>query len=260
VDRETVNGIHVGLGGTGDGPLILFVHGAMDRGAAFLRVTRLLGEQRWCVYDRRGYGRSMVEVPPLFVDHVDDLVVLLDRYGRDAPVVLVGHSLGATIALAAAARRPSTVASMLVYEAPLPWQPWWPVRDAEGQRLEDLGPEVAVERFMGRVVGADVWASVPAATRAHKIREGSTLVAELVSVRTGAPFERSDVHAPCLVVRGSGSDATRTRAAEWLVEGLPEAENRLIDDAPHVAHATHPEQFAALVMEAVARGADLTKA
>lgn len=258
--RETIDGIHVGLGGTGDLPLILFVHGAMDRGAAFLRVTRLLDQRRWCVYDRRGYGRSMVETPPVFGDHVDDLVELLDRYGRDNPVVLVGHSLGATIALAAAARRPSAVRSMLVFEAPLPWQPWWPIRDPEGRRLEDLGPELAVERFMGRVVGAEVWESLPTATRAQKIREGSTMVAELVSVRTGAPFERSEVHVPCLVVRGSASDAARVRAAEWLVEGLPDAEIRLIDDAPHVAHATHPEQFAALVIEAAARGADVTKA
>lgn len=251
--RDTFDGLHLGLGGRGDGPLIVFVHGTMDRGAAFLRVTRLLPDQRWCVYDRRGYGRSPVDAPPSFDDHVADLVSLLERFAHETSVVLVGHSLGGTLALAAASRRAAVVASLLVYEAPLPWLPWWPSRDAEGTRLEDQEPEVAVERFMGRVIGIEAWESLPSATRAHKVREGAMLIAELVSVRSGPPFDRAEVRAPCLVARGSHADPIRVRAAEWLVEGLPTAELRIIHDAPHVAHASHPGEFATLVVEAIDR-------
>jgi pimeloyl-ACP methyl ester carboxylesterase len=250
VRRETVDGLHLGFGGGGEGPLIVFVHGGMDRGAAFLRVTRSLDDHRWCVYDRRGYGRSSVDRPLVFNDHVDDLVSLLDRFADRGPVVLVGHSLGATIALSAAARRADAVASLLTYEAPLLWMSWWPSRDPEGQRLEEQSPEIAAMRFMARVVGPDVWDSLPAATRAHKIRDGASLIAELTSLRLGAPFDRADITSPCFVSRGSTADDTRQRAAQWLLDGLVDAQAREIEDAPHIAHATHPEQFAALVVEA----------
>ncbi len=78
----------------------------MDRGAAFLRVTRLLADLDWCGLRpaRATAGRSRPSAAE-FADHVDDLIGLLELIrGRTGPmVVVVGHSLGGTIALAAAA-------------------------------------------------------------------------------------------------------------------------------------------------------------
>ena len=46
-------------------PLIVLVHGAMDRSAGMLRVSRRLDEQfRVLRYDRRGYGRSTPHAGP----------------------------------------------------------------------------------------------------------------------------------------------------------------------------------------------------
>ena len=52
-------------------------------------------------YDRRGYGRSWPHPGPFTVnDQVDDLEELL----ADRPAVVVGHSYGGNVALAAAVR------------------------------------------------------------------------------------------------------------------------------------------------------------
>ena len=108
----------------GEGPLVVLVHGAMDRSGGMLRVRRLLqGTCRVLRYDRRGYARSLAAGPPTsFGQQVDDLASLVD--GR--PAVLAGHSFGGLICLALAERRPELVRSVLAYEAPMTWAPWWP--------------------------------------------------------------------------------------------------------------------------------------
>ena len=210
MQREVIaDGLHVGHGGDPDGPPVVFVHGALDRGAAFLRTTRLLGDMGWWVYDRRGYGRSQTDEPLSLDDHVADLIRLLEvvraRTGRSA--VVVGHSLGGSIALGAAGRRPDLMAAVVAYESPLLWLEWWPRRGpGGGAALEDDEPEVAVERFMRRVAGADVWEALPEATRDRRLAEGHALVAELATARAVAPFDPGAVRVPATIARGSQAD------------------------------------------------------
>jgi pimeloyl-ACP methyl ester carboxylesterase len=227
----------------------------MDRGAAFLRSTRHLRELDWWVYDRRGYGRSVTDVPVDLAGHVADLLavigVVVQRRGHR--VVVVGHSLGGTIALAAAERRPDEVVAVAAYESPLTWEPWWPRRGpGGGAALEDEAPAVAAERFMRRVAGDSVWEALPEATRRRRLEEGATLVAELSSARRAAPFDPAAVGVPCLIARGSGTDEHRTRAADQLERTIPGAELRVVEGADHGVHASDPRTFADLVLRTVA--------
>src|SRR5207302_1304119 len=57
----------------------------------------------------------------------DCLDVLGERTG-----VIVGHSIGGVVALAAAQLAPERVVAVGAYEAPMSWQPWWPRRSAGG--------------------------------------------------------------------------------------------------------------------------------
>lgn len=256
MEREVVDGLHLGHGGDPLGPSVVLVHGAMDRGAAFLRSTRHLRDLDWWVYDRRGYGRSVVVHPVDLEGHVADLLAVIDLVvqRRGHPVVVVGHSLGGTIALAAASLRPEDVAAVATYESPLTWEPWWPRRGpGGGAALEDVAPAVAAERFMRRVAGDHVWESLPEPTRRRRLEEGATLVAELSSARRGAPYEPSAVATPCVVARGSGTDGYRTRAAEQLASSIPGAELVIVDGADHGVHTSDPRAFADLVRRAVAR-------
>ncbi len=256
MQREVLaDGLHVGHGGDPDGVPVVFVHGAMDRGAAFLRVTRLLGDLDWWVYDRRGYGRSVAVEPSGIDGHVADLVALLEqvRARRGSPAVLFGHSLGGTLALAVAHRRPDLVSVVVSYESPLTWIDWWPRRGPGGPSLEDDSPEVAAERFMRRVAGDEVWEALPASTRRRRLDEGRTLVTELASVRRAAPYVPAEILVPAVVARGSDTDEYRRRAAALLAEEIPGAELVVIEEADHGAHTARPEAVAALVRRSLVR-------
>lgn len=108
----------------GEGPLVVLVHGAMDRSGGMLRVRRILQSScRVVRYDRRGYARSLHTGPPTsFGQQVDDLAAVLD--GR--PAVLAGHSFGGLVCLALAERQPELARAVLAFEAPMTWAPWWP--------------------------------------------------------------------------------------------------------------------------------------
>lgn len=155
---------------TGSGPLVVLVHGSMDRSAGLLRLGRRLDHRAQVLrYDRRGYGRSLPHPGPFDMDgQVADLDELLA--GRRA--LLFGHSFGGNIALALADRSPQLVAGVVVYETPLSWFPWWPGTTAGGDALATRGdPAEAAERFMRRLIGDERWEKMPPSNRAARRAE-----------------------------------------------------------------------------------------
>ncbi|HTH07213.1 MAG TPA: alpha/beta fold hydrolase, partial [Ilumatobacteraceae bacterium] len=83
-------GINSDTAGDPANPLVVLIHGSMDRGAGMLRLSRRLDHDHHVLrYDRRGYGRSSHRGPFTIAQHVADLEELLA--GERA--VLVGHSL-----------------------------------------------------------------------------------------------------------------------------------------------------------------------
>ena len=78
--RTTPEGVW--LHESGAGPLVVLIHGAMDRSGGMLRTRRLLQHEfRVIRYDRRGYGRSKGAAPsPDFSVQVSDLVDVLDGW------------------------------------------------------------------------------------------------------------------------------------------------------------------------------------
>lgn len=233
----------------------MLVHGSMDRAAGFARVARRLDRYRVLRYDRRGYARSRPHPGPFGMDaQVDDLVGLLA--GRRA--VLVGHSYGGDIVLAAAARHPELVRAAAVFEPPLPWLDWWPDGTAGGRAVavgDERGAGDAAEGFLRRMIGDDVWERLPAAMRADRRSEGVALVGELADLRSGAaPWRPSDITVPLVVGRGSLGMGHHRRATQWIAEQVPGTELVVLDGAPHGAHLSHSRAFAEeVVVPTVAR-------
>jgi pimeloyl-ACP methyl ester carboxylesterase len=231
--------------GPPDGPVVVIVHGALDRSSSFARVQRQLKDCTVVRYDRRGYGRSLELGPPASFDQqIEDLEAVV----ADRRVVLAGHSYGGVVAVALAALRPDLVDAVVSYEAPMPWLPWWPESSAGTEAVRGDDPGDAAERFMRRMVGDERWERLPSSTRSQRRAEGAALVAELRSLRgDGPPYVASDVLAPVVVGCGSRSSNRHRRAAEELVESLPRAELHVVEDATHGIHLTHPARFADLV-------------
>jgi pimeloyl-ACP methyl ester carboxylesterase len=246
-------GLHVDEAGPSDAPVVVLVHGSLDRGTAFVKVSRRLDrEMRVVRYDRRGYGRSRSLPGPYgAAAHVVDLLAVLD----ERPAIVVGHSYGGDLALAAAVARPDLVRAAAVYEPPMPWTPWWPTTTAGNTavRAGAEGPEAAAEGFMRRMIGDDRWEALPNRTRADRRAEGVALLGEMADVTTRAPFDPADVKVPVVVGRGTRGAAHHAESTRRLAALLPDAECFEIDGAAHAAHMTHPEQFAELVRRTAAR-------
>ncbi len=164
-------------------PRVVLVHGAMDRSASFVRAVRHLGELRVIRYDRRGFGRSLEAGPPTgLAGHVTDL---LDIVG-EGPAVVVGHSYGGVVAVVAAISRPERIRAVGTFEAPRPWESWWPTASPGHRATDAVTPESAAEVFMRRLVGDRRWEGLPERTRAARRAEGQALLVDLLSIR-GAP-------------------------------------------------------------------------
>lgn len=80
---------------------------------------------RWRIWapDLRGHGGTTLPTPLSgrrgWADHRDDLTALLDQMDGP-PVIMAGHSMGATASLLAAARRPDRVAGLVLLD-PIIW-------------------------------------------------------------------------------------------------------------------------------------------
>lgn len=98
---------------------IVFLHGWMDVSASFqFLVDALQGD--WDVYapDWRGYGLTDWGRSDCywFPDYVADLDTILERMHAEAPVNLVGHSLGGNVACLYAGIRPARVRRLVNLE------------------------------------------------------------------------------------------------------------------------------------------------
>ena len=98
-----------------DGPPVVLLHGFPQLSTSWAKVTPLLGEAGFRTYapDQRGYspgarprGRRAYKA----TDLVADVVALIDRI--NAPVHLVGHDWGASVAWGVAARHADRLASL----------------------------------------------------------------------------------------------------------------------------------------------------
>lgn len=235
-------------------PLIVLIHGSMDRASSFAKVARRLREAGHTVaaYDRRGYASAVpLPVATTLADHVDDLWEVVE----DAPVVAVGHSYGGDIALLAAALRPEQVRAVVAYETPMPWADWWPTDTAGGQAVAAAAdPAVAAERFMRRVIGDRLWERLPEKTRTARLAEGPALVSDMVTIRSEAPFDLAAIAVPVVAGRGSASVGHHRETTERLVAAVAHATLWEINGAEHGAHLSHPDQFTEMVLRAVELG------
>jgi pimeloyl-ACP methyl ester carboxylesterase len=98
-------------------PLVL-IHGAasnLTRWSELVADTRLAGERDLLRLDLRGHGHSIDRGPTSLEIWGDDIAGILDAEGFDR-AVLLGHCLGASVAVTFAARRPARTAGLILVE------------------------------------------------------------------------------------------------------------------------------------------------
>ncbi|MCB0999286.1 MAG: alpha/beta hydrolase [Acidimicrobiales bacterium] len=233
--------------GPATAPLVVVIHGSMDRSTGMVKLSRQLDRaHRVARYDRRGYGRSVAgdgrHPGPFDMGHqVADLLGVLA--GRHA--VLVGHSFGGNIALALAAAHPSLVRAVALYESPLSWEPWWPGNTAGAAAVASAAdPEAAAEVFMRRMVGDARWEALPERTRRTRRLEGAAMVAELADLREHRPWAPEQITCPVIAGHGELGSPHHQRGMRHVAEHIAGARLVVVPGCRHDAPLSHAALFA----------------
>ena len=280
---HTVRGLryHVRTWGDARQPRLFLLHGWMDVSASFQFLVDCL-RREWHVIapDWRGFGLSgWAEAGYWFPDYYADLEALLDLYQPDAPVHVVGHSMGGNVATTYAGLRPERIAKLVTLEgigmprsdpagAPERLLKWLnaqhePPRfrpyasfDEVAQRLKRNNPRLSDDkaRFLAR----------------HWARESAEGLVEMVSDprhKAANPYlfrvEEalacwSRVTAPTLLVSGRDS-----HIVAWLKDVPEQVEQRKkafrdfreveLEDSGHMMHHDQPRRLAEVIEDFLTR-------
>ncbi len=265
--------------GNPDAPILVMVHGWMDVSASFQFVVDHL-QQDWHVIapDLRGFGLTTGPKTDSywFPDYLADLDALLHHYSPDAPVNLIGHSMGGNIVALYAGIRPERIARLVVLEgfglptttpdqAPGRYRKWLDeLRSAPSmkpyasvaqvaQRLQKTNPRLSDARADWL---AQHWSAPNAQGEwvilgdpAHKLSSPVLYRVEEVMACW------SSITAPVLWVEAADTDVwswiggkERGRAeADRRLTFFKQVQKEMIQDAGHMLHHDQPEQLAAMI-------------
>jgi len=138
--HETVvaNGIRLHVARSGEGPLMLFLHGFPEYWAMWRPMLEYFGARGWCAVapDMRGYNLSdkPAEVEAYRAKHLGADVLALAAHYSKAPFVLVAHDWGGAIAWAVAIAKPKALSRLVMLNSPHPYVFWRELRDSPAQQ------------------------------------------------------------------------------------------------------------------------------
>ncbi|OWK39442.1 alpha/beta fold hydrolase [Fimbriiglobus ruber] len=257
--------LNVAVGPDNGPPLVLF-HGVCRRWQDFGYVVAALST-RWRVsaVDHRGHGRSERAARYLVADYVADAVALLHEIGE--PALVVGHSLGALVALGVAAEVPELVRGIVLEDPPSPGFLANLDKTAYGAQFQAIR-QLAGNPAVGETARALANVTLPGGVKLGDRRDAAALrfmarcladldPAVLDPVLNGHwldgydPFDAaSRVRCPALLLAAdpaqggmippADADTFAARLADCARVDLP--------DCAHLIHGTRPETFLRLTL------------
>lgn len=250
-----------GAGGT---PAMLLIHGSFSRSEDWENVfPRLATRYRTIAYDQRGHGKSGRAADYSLRAFGDDAIRVVRTLVK-GPTVVIGHSLGALAALAAAAGAPDEVVGLVLEDPALTYSKGWDatrmaaLRDALAnkedtkafarfvERMPLASPGPRGERTYGETRGfyaaermityfRDLDPALPD-SRTHGEEPGAqALIGEWLA----------GVRCPTLVVAGEPRLGSMVDdAGEWkLKRAVKDLTVKRFPGTGHLIHGFRPEQF-----------------
>jgi pimeloyl-ACP methyl ester carboxylesterase len=265
-----VNGVRLYYEVHGNGEPLVLVHGSWVDATAWRFVLPGLAESfRVLVYDRRGHSRSeRPESQGSIEEDCDDLAGLMEALEL-APAHVVTSSLGGTIALRLAIRRPDLFRSLSCHEPPV-----WGLleRDPESREISQQSSErvqavanriaagdheAAARMFVDEVAfGPGAWEkALPPEGRALFVQNAPTFLDELQDPEVLKIDEDAlrRLEIPVRLTDGSESPPVFRRVVERLAELIPRVTRETFEGAGHVPQFTAPKRYIEVTKRAVSQ-------
>jgi pimeloyl-ACP methyl ester carboxylesterase len=256
-DIIAIAGVELELFEAGNGPPILFLHGAGGFAPEHPYVEPLSARHRLIAPSHPGFGNSSL---PEWIDAVDDIAYihleLLDRIGLDQ-VDVIGCSIGGWVAAELATKIPKAV-RRLVLVGPVG------VKTGPVDRLDvpDIFalPQSTLEKLLfhdpermrmdpARLTDEQLAVSV-------RNRETLALLAwEPYMHNPKLPYRLHRVTAPTLFLRGESDGLVSAAYLAAYARLLPNARTETIAAAGHAPHIEQPDAFARTVLQFLDAGA-----
>ena len=249
-----------GLKGGAGTPLLL-LHGGGSRASHFSGLMDLLSPSLHAIaYDQRGFGATGAR-PEDEISHRawrDDVVAVLDHFEIESATVC-GWSMGAAVALNAAAQYPSRIREVILLGAPRPDRP---VNRAAFQPRLDMvargasAAEVGAASFAGAERGFSPW------TRAHRVEaidavrqehlaQNAALLPRIVAGYASRPDFAEilpRVMAPVHLIVGADDSVCDESAARMMQQRLSGATLTTVPNCGHYYAVEQPKALAELIL------------
>ncbi|GAA2146605.1 alpha/beta hydrolase [Nocardioides koreensis] len=254
------DGVELAVWVEGRGPAIVLVHGSIqDHTVLAALVAELRTDFTTYSMDRRGFGASGDGATYSLELEFADVAAVVDevaaRTGR--PVVLWGHSFGASCAMGAA-ELTRNVGHLVLYEPSLGLR--YPVGwvDRVEQAVAAGDHETAVVMLFRDLLDFTD-------EQVEELRAGPEWAGRVETAPTIAREARAEqrweylpggmnrIAARSLLLSGSGSTPDIQDATEMARDAIPGAQVRVLEGHAHIAHRTDPALVAAIIREYVTR-------
>lgn len=262
-DVTTTDGVTIAGSVHGQGPPLVFLHGAIGDGDLDWQavVDHLTGRFACHLPSSRGRGLSGDSPDLSFGRRVDDVLAYLDSI--EEPTGLVGWSAGGAVALAAAARS-DAVNAVAVYEPVMDSLMDAEEKAAIGGAIARMGEAVpdgrltdAMRAFAGFVCQEGELAMLddagyleasehyaPNLLRTFQQPPRDDGASAPVPPSAADPVVLGAISAPLLVLHGTDTKSFWIRFAQHVATHVPNARVGQVPGAGHAAPLTHPEVLA----------------
>lgn len=253
----------------GDGPSIVFIHGAIvDHSQWEPQLDALSDDYTTIGYDIRGHGRTggSAEDPYSIGLFAEDLHALITALDLENPI-LCGLSMGGCVAQVYAASHPDCIAGLILADTFSPGILDWrerlqflmlkstipPVRVVGYERVEKVMVWLQ-ERIQGKGVSGEY-------EKIEQLREGAPKMdtnefSKVIRALTNfheTELDLSAITTPTLILYGEHDAGFIRRHAPKLGEDIPNATVREVPEAGHASNIDNPDFFTSTLREFLAQ-------
>lgn len=259
MSQVTVNDIDVTYTANGSGDPVIFIHGLAEDHHTWRAQQHAPTQFQSFAYDLRGHGLTTIgQCDGSLAQLGTDLLAFIEKV--TGPAVVVGFSLGGTVALWAAAERPDLIKRLVVLGTSSV------VGRSAVQFYED---RIAKAADIGSAAFKEAMRSDTAAGlfRAHAVLD-QVVEARLAAVGDGLGYINASrammrVHAepltprlsliksPVVVIGAEHDKFCPQKAAAIILEALPQAKFLSIPDAGHLMNIDNPDAVSEALLNAL---------